>query len=106
MSAAVAPVRPVPAPLPLPLPPGPRVRLRARPIPVAAYPAGTPRWVTYGGRRQRVVAVHEQPPLDPRLEPLPAGARRLQVELSSGTVLTLIHDRGAWYRPAEGTGPR
>lgn len=98
MSASVAPVRSAPALPPLPLPPALRVRLRARPIPVAAYPAGTPRWVTYGGRRQRVVAVHEQPPLDPRLEPLAAGARRLQVELASGVVLTLLHDRGAWYR--------
>ena len=97
MTVAVAPSRPAPV-LPLSLPPAPHLRLRARPLPVAAYPADTPRWVTYGGRRQRVVAVHEQPPLDPRLEPLPAGARRLQVELSSGTVLTLIHDRGAWYR--------
>lgn len=98
MTVAVAPARPVPVSPPLPLPPAPRPRLRARPIPVAAYPAGTPRWVTYGGRRQRVVAVHEQPPLDPRLEPLPASTRRLQVELASGTVLTLIHDHGAWYR--------
>ncbi len=98
MTVAVAPARPTSVAPPLPLPPAPRVRLRARPIPVAAYPAGTPRWVTYGGRRQRVVAVHEQPPLDPRLEPLPAGARRLQVELAGGAVLTLIHARGAWYR--------
>ncbi len=98
MTVAVVPARPASGAPSLPLPPAPRVRLRARPIPVAAYPAGTPRWVTYAGRRQRVVAVHEQPPLDPRLEPLPAGVRRLQVELAGGAVLTLIHDRGGWYR--------
>jgi hypothetical protein len=71
--------------------------LRARPIPVAAYPAGMPRWVTYDGRRRRVVAVHNQPALDPRLDPAPSGARRLQVELTDGRVLTLLHDGGAWY---------
>lgn len=83
--APVAPRRPSPP------------ALRARPIPVAAYPAGTPRWVTYDGRRRRVVAVHDQPALDPRLDPAPMGARRLQVELADGRVLTLLHDSGAWY---------
>lgn len=70
--------------------------LRARPIPVAAYPAGVPRWVTYGGRRQRVLTVHEQP-RDPRLPSVPYGAHAMQVELADGHVLTLLHQRGGWY---------
>lgn len=70
---------------------------RARPIPVAAYPAGVPRWVTYGGRRQRVVAIHQQMALAPGLDAVPPGAVRMEVELADGRVLTLIHDRGAWY---------
>jgi hypothetical protein len=71
--------------------------LKARPIPVAAWPAGVPRWVTYGGRRRRVVSINEQPPLDPRLAPSPAGTRRIEVELAGGRVLTLLHDERGWY---------
>ena len=71
--------------------------LRARPIPVAAYPAGVPRWVTYDGRRHRVVAVHDQPALDLRLDPVPRDARRVQVELADGCTLTLLHRHGGWY---------
>jgi hypothetical protein len=72
-------------------------RAAARPIPVAAYPAGVPRWVTFGGRRQRVVAIHDQPALDASFAPVPFGARRMQVELADGRVLTLVHDGGGWY---------
>jgi hypothetical protein len=70
---------------------------RARPIPVAAYPAGVPRWVTYDGRRHRVVAVYDQPALDQRLMAVPRGAVRMQVELADGRLLTLLHDRGGWF---------
>lgn len=80
-----------------PPPPARPAPLRARPIPVAAYPAGMPRWVTYDGRRQRVLAVREQAPLDPRLTPVPPGARRMQVELAGGRTLTLVHNRGGWF---------
>src|SRR5512141_2375253 len=80
--AVAAPARPLTETnaLRMPLPAAPARRapaLRARPIAVAAYPAGTPRWVTYAGRRHRVVAVHDQPALDPALVPAPAHARRL-----------------------------
>lgn len=75
-------------------------RLRARPLPVAAYPAGVPRWVTYDGRRQRVVAIVDQQPLDPALAPVPAGTRRMQVELADGRVLTLLHSRAGWFERA------
>jgi hypothetical protein len=64
---------------------------------VAAYPAGTPRWVTFDGRRQRVVAVHQQPALAAGLDPTPFGAVRMAVELADGRILTLLHDRDAWY---------
>ncbi len=74
---------------------------RAHPIPVAAYPAGTPRWVTYDGRRLRVVAVHEPPAPDPRSMALTLDGRRLHVELADGRLLTLLHRRGAWYERAE-----
>jgi hypothetical protein len=74
----------------------PRAR-HARPIAVAAYPAGVPRWVTYSGRRQRVVAVHEQQALAPDLVAMPPGSLRMEVELADGRVLTLLHDHGAWY---------
>jgi hypothetical protein len=102
---AAAPPRPsAPSPaitLPLPLAAPSRQdrlgALRARPIPVAAYPAGRPRWITYDGRRHRVVAVHDQPALDPALAPTPSGSRRIQVELGDGRLLTLLHDSGAWY---------
>jgi hypothetical protein len=100
-----APPRPSESPsaatLPLPLAAPSRSdrlgALRARPIPVAAYPAGRPRWVTYDGRRHRVIAVHDQPALDPSLAPEPYGSRRIQVELADGHLLTLLHDSGAWY---------
>jgi hypothetical protein len=102
MVTALAPA-PVQHTLRLPLSPATpsapvrRPAARTRPIPVAAYPAGVPRWVTFGGRRQRVVAVHQQPALALHLDPLPFGAVRMAVELADGRVLTLIHDRGAWY---------
>jgi len=70
---------------------------RTRPIPVAAYPAGVPRWVTFAGRRQRVVAVHQQPALAAGPGSLPLGATRMEVELADGRVLTLVHERGGWY---------
>lgn len=75
----------------------PAARLRARPIPVAAYPAGVPRWVTFEGRRRRVVAVHEQPAFDPATFPIGASGRRVRVELSGGHQLTLVQDSGAWF---------
>ena len=97
MVTVAAPARPHPASAPTAPPlPGftpPQVTRRARPIPVAAYPAGVPRWVTYDGRRRRVVAVHELPAPDPALPPT---ARRMQVELAGGHLLTLLHDRGGW----------
>ena len=99
MVTTVAPARPsaIPArPAPLPVPPRPS-GVHARPIAVAAYPADTPRWLTYNGRRHRVVSVHEQPSRDPRLDFLPYGARRLQAELDDGRVLTLLHHRGGWF---------
>lgn len=71
--------------------------LRARPIPVAAYPAGVPRWVTYDGRRRRVLAVHDQPGLDGVSLPVAGAARRVRVELAGGRELTLVQDSGAWY---------
>jgi hypothetical protein len=94
-----APVRAAaPSPTPRPAPPVRPPAARARLIPVAAYPAGVPRWVTYEGRRHRVVAVHEQPALTAALPPgLPRRARPLRVELADGRTLTLLHDRGAWY---------
>lgn len=71
--------------------------LAARPIPVAAYPPGTPRWVTYGGRRQRVIAVHEASPVRVAGGLGPLGVRRLDVELGDGRMLTLVHEEGGWY---------
>lgn len=75
---------------------------RARLIPVAAYPAGVPRWVTYDGRRQRVVAVHQQPVIEPRAAGIPPGAQRMQIELAGGDRLTLLHDRFGWYGDDQG----
>lgn len=72
--------------------------MRTRPIPVAAYPAGTPRWVTYEGRRQRVLAVREQPAFDPAWFPIGASGRRLRVQLAGGRELTLVQDDGAWFQ--------
>jgi hypothetical protein len=97
MVAAVASARTEPAaqmhrPITVP----PRPALRARPIPVAAYPAGTPRWITYGGRRQRVVAIHEQQ--DATRLPALRATRQLRVELADGRVLTLLHRSGGWYQ--------
>lgn len=71
--------------------------LRARPIPVAAYPAGVPRWVTFEGRRQRVLTVHEQPAFDTITTPLVGAARRVRVELAGGRALTLVQESGAWF---------
>ena len=71
--------------------------VNARPIAVAAYPADVPRWVTYEGRRRRVVAIWNQPALSPEMTPVTPGARRLQVELSDGRLLTLLHHRGGWF---------
>ena len=99
MVTAAAPARPSAVPTRpglMPAAPRPSV-VRARPIPVAAYPADTPRWITYNGRRHRVIAVHEQPARDPRLDFVPYGARRLRAELDDGRVLTLLHQHGSWY---------
>lgn len=99
---ALAPA-PVQHTLNMPLPPSAaqapvrRAAPRTRPIPVAAYPAGVPRWVTFGGRRQRVVAVHQQPALALGFDSLPIGATSMEVELADGRILTLVHERGAWY---------
>lgn len=73
-------------------------RLQARPIPVAAYPAGVPRWVTYDGRRSRVVAVNQQPVALLLPPGLSGGARRLEVELADGRSLTLVHSGTGWSR--------
>ncbi len=78
-----------------------RTALRARPIPVYAL-GGAPRWVTYEGRRQRVVAVQEQPAPLPLVRGLPRDARRLQVQLASGDTLTLLHGRHGWQTTAQG----
>ena len=72
-------------------------RLQARPIPVAAYPAGVPRWVTYDGRRSRVVAVNQQPVAMLLPPSLSGGARRLEVELADGRALTLVHSGAGWH---------
>ncbi len=68
--------------------------------PVAVYaPAGEPLWVTHDGRRQRVIAIEEQPQPagEPRLPLLPAESRRLLVRLAGGSALMLLHSRrGAW----------
>ncbi len=69
----------------------------ARPIPVAAYPAGTPRWVTYEGRRRRVLAVESVTPPPHPNRAAAVGVRRLRVELAGGSVITLVHRTGAWY---------
>jgi hypothetical protein len=53
--------------------------------------------VTFDGRRQRVVAVHQQPALTASFDPTPFGAVRMAVELADGRVLTLLHDRGSWF---------
>ena len=91
------PTMALPETAPMLLPERPEAPVHARPIAVAAYPASQPRWVTYAGRRNRVVAVHQQPALDSRLDPIPFGMRRLAVELADGRVLTLLHDGGGWY---------
>ena len=99
MVTAVAPVRTSATrarSVSMPVAPRPSA-LHARPIPVAAYPADTPRWITYDGRRHRVVAVYEQPSRDPRLDFVPYGARRLEAELDDGRVLTLLHHGRSWY---------
>ncbi len=75
--------------------------VRARPIPVYAL-GGSPRWVTYEGRRQRVVAVQEQPAPLPLMRGLPRDARRVQVRLASGSSLTLLHGRHGWQTTAAG----
>lgn len=67
---------------------------RTRPIPVAAYPADTPRWVTHDGRRLRVVGVQLRPPAGPYAA---RTARRLQVELADGSTLLLLYRPGGWY---------
>ena len=71
--------------------------LRARPIPVMAYPPGVPRWVTYEGRRRRVLSVQDQPVHDASELPVARGSRRLRVELAGGRALTLVHDGSAWF---------
>ena len=94
--AVATPPRPTTIERPLPTV-RPAPALRARPIPVAAYPAGVPRYVTFEGRRQRVLAVHEQPSSENLAAPLAGIGRRIRVELAGGRELTLVQDRGAWF---------